>query len=151
MIAWALTTPKSKGRIRVKMQAGTGDLAIYATRADARLAKAHLQRRLGSQYVVRKISARLGDEYSIIGSGSRQNTNPWGRPRDKGPRIVREIIDSAARDMERALPSHAGQPELRCHAARDGECYWTVCPQIRDGEPSATGRHCPLDIHDDDE
>lgn len=32
-----------------------------------------------------------------------------------------------------------------CHAARDGECMWRRCPQIRDDEPKATGRHCPLD------
>lgn len=32
-----------------------------------------------------------------------------------------------------------------CHAARDGDCYWAECPQLRDGEPVATGRHCPLD------
>jgi hypothetical protein len=32
-----------------------------------------------------------------------------------------------------------------CHAHRDGECLWERCPQIRDGEPKASGRHCPLD------
>lgn len=30
-----------------------------------------------------------------------------------------------------------------CHADRDGDCYWQQCPQIRDGEPKATGRTCP--------
>lgn len=33
----------------------------------------------------------------------------------------------------------------RCHAARDGECIWALCPQERDCEPHSTGRHCPLD------
>jgi len=37
-----------------------------------------------------------------------------------------------------------------CHAGRDGECCWPYCPQLRDGEPEATGRHCPLD-HEDEE
>lgn len=27
----------------------------------------------------------------------------------------------------------------------DGDCAWEGCPQLRDGEPEATGRHCPLD------
>ncbi len=32
-----------------------------------------------------------------------------------------------------------------CHADRDGDCAWPECPQVRDGEPRATGRHCPYD------
>lgn len=32
-----------------------------------------------------------------------------------------------------------------CHADSDGDCEWSECPQLRDGEPKATGRHCPLD------
>lgn len=27
----------------------------------------------------------------------------------------------------------------------DGECFWEGCPQIHDGEPAKSGRHCPLD------
>ncbi len=38
-----------------------------------------------------------------------------------------------------------------CHAGRDGECNWKACPQIRDNEPTATGRHCPLDVWRDEE
>ncbi|WP_167668406.1 hypothetical protein [Roseomonas gilardii] len=38
-----------------------------------------------------------------------------------------------------------------CHGGRDGECNWKRCPQIRDNEPEATGRHCPLDTGDDDD
>jgi hypothetical protein len=33
-----------------------------------------------------------------------------------------------------------------CRACSDGECFWSECPQLRDNEPHATGRHCPLDI-----
>ena len=33
-----------------------------------------------------------------------------------------------------------------CHAQRDGDCIWIECPQLRDGEPVETNRHCPLDI-----
>jgi protein gp37 len=44
------------------------------------------------------------------------------------------------------------QPFLeRCHAARDGECMADSCPQLRDGEPHRSGRHCPLDDWGDGE
>ncbi|WP_439572607.1 DUF5131 family protein [Phreatobacter sp.] len=33
----------------------------------------------------------------------------------------------------------------RCHASRDGECFAASCPQLRDGEPRRSGRHCPID------
>lgn len=36
---------------------------------------------------------------------------------------------------------------IRCAAGRDGECGHAQCPQLRDNEPAATGRHCPLDNH----
>lgn len=36
-------------------------------------------------------------------------------------------------------------PLTICAAGRDGECGHAQCPQLRDGEPRATGRHCPLD------
>ena len=32
-----------------------------------------------------------------------------------------------------------------CQAGRDGDCIAPQCPQLRDGEPKASGRHCPLD------
>lgn len=38
----------------------------------------------------------------------------------------------------------------RCQADRDGECTWCGCPQLRDGEPGATGRSCPLPSWDED-
>lgn len=34
----------------------------------------------------------------------------------------------------------------RCRAGSDGDCVWSACPQLRDGEPAASGRHCPLDL-----
>ena len=38
-----------------------------------------------------------------------------------------------------------------CVAGRDGECAHPACPQLRDGEPVKSGRHCPLDVRDDEE
>jgi len=32
-----------------------------------------------------------------------------------------------------------------CRAHADGDCTWSDCPQLRDGEPRKSGRHCPLD------
>lgn len=37
----------------------------------------------------------------------------------------------------------------RCHADKDGDCHHENCPQLRDNEPEATGRHCPLDTWND--
>ncbi|CNI38098.1 ead/Ea22-like family protein [Yersinia mollaretii] len=42
------------------------------------------------------------------------------------------------------------KPLERCAAARDGECSHKDCPQLRDNEPMATGRHCPIDDWDDE-
>ncbi|WP_375184050.1 hypothetical protein [Aquabacterium sp.] len=36
-------------------------------------------------------------------------------------------------------------PLASCQADRDGDCIHAKCPQLADGEPRATGRHCPLD------
>ena len=38
----------------------------------------------------------------------------------------------------------------RCQAGGDGDCIAKQCPQLRDGEPRATGRHCPLDNDEGD-
>lgn len=38
-----------------------------------------------------------------------------------------------------------------CHANREGDCVWEGCPQIKDGEPLATGRSCPLEEWKDEE
>lgn len=37
-----------------------------------------------------------------------------------------------------------------CHAGRDGECNDRRCPQLKEGEPEKSGRHCPLDPTIDD-
>lgn len=42
------------------------------------------------------------------------------------------------------------KPLERCAAGRDGECHHKDCPQLRDNEPMATGRHCPIDNWDDE-
>jgi len=37
-----------------------------------------------------------------------------------------------------------------CHADDDGYCTFKDCPQLRDGEPKKSGRHCPRDKHEDE-
>lgn len=32
-----------------------------------------------------------------------------------------------------------------CQSGSDGNCNYSSCPQLRDGEPEKTGRDCPLD------
>jgi hypothetical protein len=49
-----------------------------------------------------------------------------------------------------ACPREAAPVLARCAAGRDGECSHVQCPQLRDNEPRATGRHCPLDnLHEE--
>ena len=58
--------------------------------------------------------------------------------------------DAFRQGVERGI-IEATTPQ-RCHASRgDGECNWTLCPQNREGEPMKSGRHCPLDAHDDED
>jgi hypothetical protein len=53
--------------------------------------------------------------------------------------------------FERAARQYKEAKTLtRCAANRDGECGHGQCPQLRDNEPLATGRHCPLDVEDDE-
>lgn len=33
----------------------------------------------------------------------------------------------------------------RCQSDDDGHCESETCPQLMDGEPARSGRHCPLD------
>ena len=51
---------------------------------------------------------------------------------------------------DKAAEEKTGALLTRCAAGRDGECGHAQCPQLRDGEPRATGRHCPLDTAGDE-
>lgn len=45
-------------------------------------------------------------------------------------------------------PAQAAEPERKyvCHAGRDGECNWQLCPQRYDRK-----KHCPIDVLDDED
>jgi hypothetical protein len=88
-------------------------------------------------------------------SGWLQRVNPTGLP---GVWECRPGCDAPAMNpgdaliaaIESGLPNAerlggGGSDGERCHSDDDGECSWEGCPQLRDGEPAATGRHCPLD------
>lgn len=53
-------------------------------------------------------------------------------------------VERDIRAWARHIPPTAEELS-HCHAGRDGACGWVHCPQIRDGEPKRSGRHCPLD------
>lgn len=40
--------------------------------------------------------------------------------------------------------------EVMCHAGKDGDCNWNACPQLLEGEPERSGRHCPLDTFEEE-
>lgn len=40
---------------------------------------------------------------------------------------------------------------VHCAASQDGECNHAKCPQLRDNEPATSGRHCPLDVHEEED
>lgn len=76
---------------------------------------------------------------------------PWPHPSVDatfelvGSPVVEPVTPAPARRpltpyrMELAAAGH-------CMADCDGDCTWEGCPQLRDGEPLRTGRHCPRDV-----
>lgn len=48
-------------------------------------------------------------------------------------------------DAPRATVHLSRRQVTFCQADDDGDCMWAKCPQHRDREPLASGRHCPLD------
>lgn len=49
------------------------------------------------------------------------------------------------------LSVNVNENKEHCHAQRDGDCSWGLCPQTKDKEPESSGRHCPLDNYSPDE
>lgn len=41
-------------------------------------------------------------------------------------------------------PAVLGSALSMCKAGRDGECFHSLCPQLKDDEPLKSGRSCPL-------
>lgn len=66
------------------------------------------------------------------------------------------MTDDQMREEIREAGRRCGLPEASlgtyCRSQRDGDCDcdWVDCPQLKDGEPRKSGRHCPLDIHEEE-
>ncbi len=63
---------------------------------------------------------------------------------------MRAALDQARRSVNLPLLPWAVWESGYCHAHKDGDCTDSECPQNRDGEPGKTGRHCPIDIHEEE-
>jgi hypothetical protein len=61
------------------------------------------------------------------------------------------VVDEDTQQGNGERYSLQGRRMTRCHSDDDGYCDWSGCPQLRDNEPAATGRHCPLDKHTEDD
>jgi hypothetical protein len=65
-------------------------------------------------------------------------------------RLINEVGELHAKlaapsvDMTPGMQPRAMRESAGCHAGTDGDCYWSECPQIMDGEPHKSGRSCPL-------
>lgn len=66
----------------------------------------------------------------------------WGHCAAQLAYVIRALGDAAP-----VYDRHATLGTTQCHSNNDGECSWSGCPQLRDGEPNASGRHCPLDTN----
>ena len=68
-------------------------------------------------------------------------------PDDVAARLRAEMAtDAAAAEAARTVEVFESAEPPTCHADRDGGCSWSECPQVRDGEPYRSGRHCPIAI-----
>lgn len=68
-----------------------------------------------------------------------------GRLRDLGDRLLRDANMRMMTTPDALEDARVLYGSTTCHAGRDGECRMP-CPQLRDGEPRRSGRHCPIDI-----
>lgn len=89
---------------------------------------------------------RVAEQVKIFRTGLERVSKPFV---EKKPRAMLAFCQSTAEGALRAVDDGLG---AGCRAGRqDGECSWKKCPQIADGEPVKTGRHCPLDVYRGDE
>lgn len=77
---------------------------------------------------------RPGKDDMSNGHTEEERQVAWFKWSDAKAKEVRAVVRAAL----------AEEPKGYCHAF-DTTCEWAGCPQIRDGEPAKTGRHCPLD------
>lgn len=64
------------------------------------------------------------------------------------PQIAADFTEWLEIKVEESTPPGALK---RCAAGKDGDCIDPRCPQLRDNEPHASGRDCPLEDWDDED
>lgn len=97
---------------------------------------------------LRDEAAQLREEVTRLTRACEQEFASVQQLSDDNARL-RDVLRAVEADKERR--DWLEKTRSWCHAGRDGDCGWKDCPQIRDGEPHKTGRHCPLDTGGDDE
>lgn len=110
-------------------------LAAFATAGDAWCDARMAGRTEDEEFARRAIVAALIDAKDLLAKTARKQAET-------------EAAKEAADDARRRWLL---RPLTSCAADDDGDCNHHECPQIRDGEPKRTGRHCPLDRRGDDE
>lgn len=89
-----------------------------------------------------------------VGKGHAEYASSFGAVIDKA--VAKHKAEEAAEEARAKLPKldHRVDPATgklkHCVSGRDGECNHHLCPQLADGEPVKSGRHCPLDNRDED-
>jgi len=64
-------------------------------------------------------------------------------------KTLKKVTPMKSSDLSQEITTISENSGERCHASTDGECSSAQCPQLKDNEPSVSGRHCPLDTQYD--
>jgi len=89
----------------------------------------------------------LGDEQEPKPSGLCVSVD--GMVQKFNRETLKKVTQMKSSDLSQEITTISENFGERCHASTDGECSSAQCPQLKDNEPSISGRHCPLDTRDD--
>jgi hypothetical protein len=103
-----------------------------------------LDKTVGAEALVHIIFRRQGVRFRV-----RCRIGEWRRSYNRIEFNVAPVAGEGSAWVRQEHVEVVPAPVEHCHADRDGDCYWEGCPQVKDGEPDKTGRHCPLDSFGD--
>jgi len=110
---------------------------------DGEIRYVHCINRPGNGYCVQWDSLpRPADTKGVLEWFVTRHTRPNGIMQMR--KFQKWAVDMVASQVA-SHDTQGSTPLTRCAAGRDGECGHAQCPQLRDGEPAKSGRHCPLD------
>ena len=72
---------------------------------------------------------------STLGQQIKDAKKDWAKLTKEKQLVLRGVVLEGSSDLRLK----------RCASDRDGDCVHAECPQLRDGQPKKSGRHCPLD------